>query len=77
MVAAGRNASALLGMAATQFAGHNLYNESVPAGGIITGIGQVKGFVIILFIGKGFDPFKYDGISLNISKGEQKLEWSV
>lgn len=29
----------------SQLAGHNLYEDSVPAGGIITGIGQVSGSV--------------------------------
>lgn len=27
----------------SQFAGHELYNDYVPAGGIITGVGKVSG----------------------------------
>jgi 3-methylcrotonyl-CoA carboxylase beta subunit len=28
----------------SQLAGHNLYKESVPCGGIITGIGRISGY---------------------------------
>jgi hypothetical protein len=32
----------------SQFAGYELYEDSVPAGGIITGIGRVMGFVLFI-----------------------------
>jgi len=28
----------------SQFAGYKLYDEEVPAGGIITGIGRIQGY---------------------------------
>ena len=35
----------------SQLAGHKLYgNEEVPAGGIITGIGQVSGYVSLRLV---------------------------
>jgi len=33
----------------SQLAGHKLYEDEVPAGGIITGIGRVSGYECFLF----------------------------
>ena len=32
----------------SQLAGHKLYTDEIPAGGIITGIGRVKGLVLFI-----------------------------
>ena len=32
----------------SQFAGHELYKDEVPAGGIITGIGRVSGLECVI-----------------------------